>query len=67
MMLNCVYHGFPKVSRIPVPYHRQGFSGCFLRLTATLLELRLRWPLEGEFRNCKLHQKSKLAKLSVAE
>ena len=66
MMLNHVYHGFPKASHILVPYHRQDFLGCFLRLIASSLELRLRWLLEGEFIYCKLCQKSNLEKVSVA-
>ncbi|KAL2593465.1 hypothetical protein AAZV13_12G131300 [Glycine max] len=46
MMLNHVYHRFPKASHDLVPYHRQDFLGCFPRLIASSLELRLRWLLE---------------------
>ena len=51
------------ISWIPKSKPHPGFP----RLIASSLELRLRWLLEGEFRNCKLHQKSNLEKVSVAE
>lgn len=47
-MPNQVYHRFPNVDRVLLPHPRQGFLGCSLKLIASLLDLRLRWPLEGE-------------------